>query len=190
MTGVPFSFGGILLSEYLATAARAYREICRFSYTFSFSNGETIKLVFKPQNFVHLAGLRKLNDVYEFQTVRNAINIYHDILRGNITDLHLQMSVHYDSDARERIENLARLEELLKTDKAIWNFDPKKSKVVTRLKSKVIFFKPDGFDFYLMLGAAPNGVTWYPETFFFRFDDQYLTDQEIVSIQSMIRKTV
>ena len=176
------------MSEYLLTAAKAYQAICRYSYLFSFSNGKTIKLVFKPQNFVHLAGLRKLNDVYEFQAGRSATNIYHDILRGNITDLHLQMSVHYDTDARERIENLSRLEELLKADKAIWNFDPKKSKVVTRLKSKVIFFKPDGFDFYLMLGAAPDGVTWYPETFFLRFDDQYLTDQEIVSILSMTRE--
>ena len=112
------------------------------------------------------------------------------ILRGTTTDLHLQMSVHYDSDARDRIENLARLEALLRTDKAIWNFDPKKSKVVTRLKSKVIFFKPDGFNFYLMLGSAPDGETWYPETFFLRFDDQYLADQEIVSILSMKREPV
>ena len=173
------------MTDYLFQAASAYRSVCLNAYSYSFSNGEKIQLIFKPQNFAHLAGLRKLNDVYEFQAIRSASNIYHEVLKKNITDLHLQMSVHYDSDARERIQHLSRLEELLNTDKAIWNFDAKKSMIATRLKSKVILFKPDGFDFYLMLGAAPDGSTWYPETFFLRFDDQYLKGQEIVSITAL-----
>lgn len=170
----------------LQKAAAAYRDICRRRYSFTFSNDRQIEVLFKPQNFVHLAGLRKLNDINEFQDHFTAINIFKMILQGKINDYDLQRSVHYDTDARERILFISEMENLLHTRYAVWDFDPKKgSGINTRLKSKVILFRNESGDFYLLLGLAPDGRTYYPETFFLRFDDAYIRGQDIVKITSV-----
>lgn len=162
-----------------------YREICKHRYQYTLANGEQVCIVFKPQNFVHLAGLRKLNDLYEFQQCNSAVNIYKKILSGSIDMYTLQNSVNYHTDARERIENLCRLDCLLQTKRVVWQFDRNKTYVHTNLKSKVILFRDDGFDFYLMLGAVDNGKTYYPETFFLRYDAAYIRGQQIVPVEKI-----
>lgn len=173
------------MSNIIQKAAMAYADVCKYHYLYTFSNGKQALVIFKPQNFVHLAGLRKLNDLTEFQPANSAVNIYKRILRGEIDQYTLQRSIHYNSDARERIENLARLAEVLHTNQAVYNFDPQKARVISRLKSSIIFFRDDGLNFYLMLGAAQNGASYYPETFFLRFDTAYLQGQQIVRIDRL-----
>lgn len=173
------------MSDILQNAANAYQQICKHKYRYTLANGEQVCIVFKPQNFVHLAGLRKLSDLYEFQKQNSARNIYKNILRGKITDYDLQRSIHYDTDAKERIANLCRLDHLLQTKQVVWNFDRAKTYVHTALKSNVIFFRDDGFDFYLMLGVVDEGETYYPETFFLRFDAAYIHGQQIVSVEKL-----
>lgn len=172
------------MADILQKAAEAYAEVCKHDYRFTLSNGEVITVVFRPKNFAHLAGLRKLDDIYELKNYR-ATNIYKSALRGELTVYDLQRSAHYNSDARERIENLCRLGYLLQTKQIVWEFDPKKALVHTQLKSNVIFFRDDGFDFYLMLGAVNDGKSYYPETFFLRFDSAYIKGQKIVSIEKL-----
>lgn len=171
--------------DILQKAALEYSKICTHKYHYTLSNGEKILVEFKPQNFVHLAGLRKLNDLYEFQQQFSATNIYKKILRGDIGIYDIQQSVHFDTDAKERVENLCRLDYLLQTKLAVWGFDHKKTHVRTRLKSSVIFFRDDGYNFYLMLGVAKNEKTYYPETFFLRFDAAYIHGQEIVTVENL-----
>lgn len=171
--------------DLLQKAALAYSSICKHRYQYTLSNGKRVCIVFKPQNFVHLAGLRKLNDLHEFQQCNSAVNIYKDILNGRINMYTLQTSVHYNTEARERIENLCRLEYLLQTKSVVWDFDRSKAYVHTNLKSNVILFRDDGFDFYLMLGAVDNGQTYYPETFFLRYDSAYIRGQQIVSVEKL-----
>jgi len=173
------------MSDILQMAAQKYSDICKFQYCFTLSNGEQILVVFKPQNFVHLAGLRKLNDLDEFQDKHRSINIYKRILAGEIGIYDAQRSVHYDFDARTRIENLARLDYLLNTDRVVWDFDKDKAPLRTRLKSTVLFFRDDGFEFYLLLGVAQDGVYYYPETFFLRYDDAYIRGQNIVYVDKL-----
>lgn len=173
------------MTDILLTAARAYQRLCRDRYRFTFSNGERIEVIFRPRNFVHLAGLRKLSDVYAFQDIHSAMNIYKDILGGRITDFDLQSSIHFDTEARERIESLPLLEDLLHTGRAVWMFNPRLCRANTKLKSKVIFYKPAGGSFFLTFGAAPDGKTYYPETFFLRFDDAYIAGQQTVAISNV-----
>lgn len=173
------------MADILQKAALAYQQVCRHKYLYTLGNGAQICVVFKPQNFVHLAGLRKLNDLYEFQANRTAGNIYKEILRGKISVYDLQRSVHFDTDAKARIENLSRLDYLLQTKFVVWGFDRSKTYVRTNLKSTVIFFRDDGFDFYLMLGVADDGETYYPETFFLRYDAAYIRGQQIVSVEKL-----
>lgn len=178
------------MSNIIQKAALSYAEVCKYRYLFTFSNGKQALVIFKPQNFVHLAGLRKLSDLVEFQSSHSAIQIYKQILRGNIDQYTLQRSVHYDRDAHERIENLSRLSDLLLTDRAVFDFDAGKSRVVSRLKSRIIFFRDDGLNFYLMLGVAEDGTSYYPETFFLRFDTAYIQGQNIVRIEKLEILTV
>lgn len=173
------------MADILQKAAETYKQVCQHKYCYTLSNGKQVCVVFKPQNFVHLAGLRKLSDLYEFQKQNTATNIYKNILRGKITAFDLQRSIHFDIDAKERIENLCRLDYLLQTKQVVWNFDRAKTCVHTHLKSNVIFFRDDGFDFYLMLGAVNEGETYYPETFFLRFDTAYIHGQQIVLVEKL-----
>lgn len=179
-----FLYGG-RMENYVQQAAIEYDKVCKKQYHYTFDNGQEIKIVFKPQNFAHLAGLRKLNDLNEFQPKFPAKIIFQKALAGEITPYDLQRSEHYDTDARERVENLCRLSSLLQTDKAVYGFDAKKSPISSRLKSEVVFFHEDGYNFYLMLGVAKDGVTYYPETFFLRFDDAYIKGQNIVHVESL-----
>ena len=54
-----------------------------------------------------------------------------------------------------------------------------------KLKSTVILFKDDGFNFFLMLGVAEEGATYYPETFFLRYDAAYIKNQTIVEVNAL-----
>ena len=177
--------GNFSMTDLLQKAAKTYREICKKQYRYTLNNGQCVHIVFRPQNFVHLAGLRKLSDLYEFQPPFSAVNIYRSILRGDITMFDLQRSIHFDSDAKERVENLCRLEEVLQTKKIVWGFDHTKTYVRTKLKSTVILFKDDGFNFFLMLGVAEEGATYYPETFFLRYDAAYIKNQTIVEVNAL-----
>jgi len=170
--------------DILQKAAIAFNNLCKHQYAFDLSNGHTVKLVFRPQNFAHLAGIRKFADLYEFGRDTSSINLFYKILRGEISLFDAQRSSMYDTEARERIENLSRIGELLHTKRVVYGFDSAKSMIKSRLKSTVIFYKDDGLNFYLMLGIAPDGVTYYPETFFLRYDNAYIKGQTIVSVES------
>lgn len=171
------------MADILQQAAMAYKDICRHQYCYTLSNGQKVQIVFKPQHFAHLAGLRKLSDVYEFQQQSaSAVNLYKSILKGKIGIYDAQRSMHFDTEARERIENLARLEYLLQTKQVVWGFDKRIAPLSTKLKSTVIFFRDDGYNFYLLLGAAKDGETYYPETFFLRYDAAYIRGQNIVKV--------
>ena len=71
---------------------------------------------------------------------------------------------------------------LLKTKRAVYGFDSNKAPITTSLKSRIILFSDEGYNFYLLLGLAADQSSYYPETFFLRFDDAYIRGQQIVSV--------
>jgi len=168
--------------DILQKAAYIYDNLCKHHYVFELSNGHTITLILRPQNFAHLAGIRKFSDLYEFRKDITAINLYHKILRGEIKLADAQRSQHYDLDAKDRIEYLSRVEELLKSDRVVYGFDPNKNKLNSRLRSTVLLFKGDSHNFCMVLGIAPDGKTYYPETFFLSYGIRYIEGQNIVSV--------
>ena len=170
--------------DILQKAAIEFDYLCKRQYVFKLSNGQIVRLVFKPQNFAHLAGIRKFSDLYEFSKATSSINLFNKIIRGELSLLNAQQSENYGTDARERIENLSRIGELLYTKSVVYGFDAAKSIIKSRLRSTVILFKDDGHFFYLILGIAPDGATYYPETFFLRYDDAYIKGQNIVTVES------
>ena len=173
----------------LQNAAEAYQQICKNTYQYTFDNNETILVKFRPQNFCHLAGLRKLNDLREFQyengkPVYSAINLYQKALAGDFPDYYLQTSTLYSQESKDRIDCLSNLQNLLETKTAVYGFNPSIAKIDTKMKSTVILFNNEGYNFYLLLGLAEDQTCYYPETFFLRFDDAYIKGQNIVSVNN------
>ena len=172
----------------LQEAAISYREICRHTYKYTFDNGHSIIVKFKPANFCHLAGLRKFDDLREFQIessrpVLSSTNIYNKALNDEFSDYYLQTSKAYTQEARDRIECLSKLPQLLQTKQAVYDFDKKILRIRSSLKSSIILFSDEGYNFYLMLGLAEDSTYYYPETFFLRFDDAYISGQKIVGVK-------
>lgn len=175
--------------DLLWEAARVYRKLTNKEIVVTFGNDEFIRIIFKDANFVHLAGLNKLADIAIMEN--SARYIFKMILKGRITWDDLNKSVFFDAQARERIKSLSRIGELLVADgRAIFPFDPAKCRARVSFKSRAIFFKEDGYDFYITFGAAQDksGEYYYPETMFYRYDGAYIDNQNVVSIKSVEAK--
>ena len=175
--------------DLLREAACVYRELTNKEFIVTFDNGESIRIIFKDANFVHLAGLNKLTDIALLKN--SAKYIFKIILKGRITWDDLNKSIFFDAQARERLESLVRIGELLVADGlAIFPFDKAKCRARVSFKSDVIFFKEDGYDFFITFGAAQDksGEYRYPETIFYRYDMTYIVHQNVVSIKSIEAK--
>ena len=174
----------------LQNSAKAYKQLCEKIYKYTFSNNQTILVKFRPQNFCHLAGLRKLDDLREFQyengqPVYTATNIYQKALAGDFQDYYLQTSLSYSQELKDRIDCLSNLHKLLNTETAVYGFDPSIAQIDTKMKSTIILFSDEGYNFYLLLGLAEDQTYYYPETFFLRFDDAYIKGQQIVLVTNL-----
>ena len=106
-------------------------------------------------------------------------------MQGDFDDYYLQTSHAYTQESKERIECLANLSKLLETKNAVYGFNPEIAPIDTSLKSSVILFSDEGYNFYLLLGLAEDQELYYPETFFLRFDDAYTRGQKLVSIEKI-----
>ena len=178
------AYGGILL-DVLKKAAEEYRQFVGREYLITFSNGESIRLIFKAGNLKHLAGLNKLTDLDFISTEQRAQTLLNKALSGAITCDDLNYSRFFSSEAKERIESLARISEVLTHNGlAVYRFDRCICQARVSFKSDIIFFKADGHEFFITFGAAKDstGDFYYPETIFYRFDKAYIAGQSIVSI--------
>ena len=172
--------------DVLKNAVCAYQDLLGKEHHVCFSNGKEIIVVFQPANFIHLAGLRKLTDLPVLSADHSAIYLYRLIKQGKLTLEEIKCSIHYNSEIHDRIGCISRIGEVMLSGRAVWDFDGKKARVRTKLKSSVIFFKEDNFNFYLTFGVAQGGSHYYPETIFYRYDDGYIRGQNIVSVRQVM----
>ena len=175
--------------DMLKRAAVAYEKLIGKEYCITFSNGKMVRIIFKPSNFSHLAGLHKLTDIYQISSGRfSAVSLFKQAKSGKLTVEDLNCSYYFDSSAKDRLESLCRISELLTLHgKAITDFDKRKCKARVSFKADTLFFKDDGHEFFITFGAAPDkdGVYHYPETIFYRFDRTYISGQNIVFISAI-----
>ena len=168
----------------------AYSRLLGKEYRVSFSNGKTICILFKRENFVHLAGLRKLTDLAYTGRSFSANSIFSQIKKGRITEYDLNCSSHYNAEMADRLKCICEIEALLSSGKAVFPFDKSKAHVRSRLRSDILFFRGDAYGFYLTFGVADDGKHYYPETAFIRFDNGYIRDQNVVDIVGLERKSL
>lgn len=172
------------MDDILFTAAKAYKELTRKRHIITFSNGETITLVFRPQNFKHLAGINKLDDLAEISHSPNPADLYKRILHGDLTIYDIQRSKKYTTEAQDRIELITHIKHMISKGRAVFGFDSSKLKFATQIGVSVIFFEEYPYSFFLVFGVAEgrNGKIYYPKTFFMRNNDDYIRNQNIVDI--------
>lgn len=176
--------------DVLKQAAQIYQGLIGKEYCITFSDGEAVRIIFKPSNFSHLAGLHKLRDLYQISSGQyGAVSLYKLVRTGRLSLDDLKCSCYFDSQALERLESLCRICELLIVEgKAVHPFDKRKCRAQVSFKADTLFFKDDGWEFFITFGAAPDvkGEYHYPETVFYRFDRAYIAGQNIVTITDVV----
>ncbi len=167
--------------DILMQAALAYETLTQHKFRITFSNGESIIVRFRKNNFRHLSGLDKCKDLQEIATCYNPSELHSKVCRGEITIYDLQRSNRY-FEVLDRITFLPNIKEMLCCGLAVFGFDPSKTTFQSKLKSTILLFFDDSFEFYLTLGLVESTGCYYPETFFNNFGGGYTVDQNIVSI--------
>ena len=171
--------------DALKKAADVYRQLAGHEYIITFSNNESVRIIFKTSNFKHLACLHKFIDLDFISTEQRASILLKKVLTGEITATDLSCSCFFNQEERDRIESLSRIHEVLVIGGlAVYGFRRDICKARVRFKSDILFFKDDGRSFFITFGIAKDkeGTYYYPETIFYRFDRTYIENQNIVSI--------
>lgn len=161
---------------------------CRVEYLLS--NGIIIDYKYKEENFIHLIGLHKLNDIQLIQLFNDKSNkkvqtryIISRIKKEKLTDAMVKKSVFY-KDIQSRYESFSydNLTTLSYTDVVI-NFNP--TLIKSKIKSKYLLFEEKPNHEYNHLGIARDNITDknYIETFFHQRTDMYISGQTIVKIK-------
>ena len=174
--------------DALMQAAESYQRLLGNELLLTFSNGESVRLIPKAGHFKHLAGLHKLTDLDFIYHEQRASALFTKALRGDISQADLNCSRYFNAEAKERLESLSRISEVLAIGSlAVYGFDRKICKASVRFKSSILFFKDDGHQFFITFGIAQDqaGAYYYPETIFYRFDSAYIAGQNIVSITNV-----
>ena len=184
--------GGIIMDDLLKKYTDYIRlKDCKAEYLLS--NGTTIGVTYKEENFVHLLGLHKLVDIQLIQLFNNKNNkkvqtkyIISRIKKGNFNDAMIKASVFYP-DIAERYESFSyeNLTTLTYTD-AVINFNP--NRIHSKIKSDYLLFEEKANKEYNHLGIALDTVTGkrYIETFFHHSTDMYIAGQTVVKVKSFV----
>lgn len=162
---------------------------CRVEYLLT--NGMIIDFTYKEENFVHLLGLHKLEDIQLIQLFNDKNNkkvqtkyIISRIKKEKFTDAMVKASVFYQ-DIASRYENFSyeSLTTLTYTD-AIIDFNP--SLINSKIKSDYLLFEEKKNSEYNHLGIAVDVATQkrYIETFFHQSSDMYIRGQQNVKVKS------
>jgi hypothetical protein len=155
------------------------------------ANGMSVSFTYKEENFIHLLGLHKLNDIQLVQFFNDPNNktvqtryIISRIKKNKFTDSMVKASIFY-KDIADRYENFSyeNLTTLTYTD-AVINFNP--ARINSKIKSDYLLFEEKPDHEYNHLGIAVDTATQnrYIETFFHQPTDMYIQGQQIVKVES------
>ncbi len=161
---------------------------CRAVY--ELENGLIIEYIYRKDNFVHLIGLHKLEDILLISMFNDKSNlkintrtVIKNIKNGKLTDKMVRNSAFFHK-INERYNNFSydNLTTLNYTD-AVVDFNP--TIINSQLKSDYLLFEEKTSNEYNHLGIAidnMNGVR-YAETFIHSDSDYYINGQKISKIK-------
>lgn len=182
-----------------------YEKLIKTNIQIPLNNGDIIKFTFRPQDLPHLLGLQHLVDhpvLFEYSEKRlNATELYNRMCsKGEdaIDTNEFEKSVYFDEIYNGRIQyfstemilDIIQARQIVKFDSTkIKNFSTKLDKIEymfwKRYKDKDNNYGYFGIGF--MTSGKANDIN-YPNTFFFRLDDEYLCRQKAVLPYSFMKK--
>jgi hypothetical protein len=161
-------------------------------------NGDIIKFTFQRQNLPHLLGLQYLVDIpilFEYKEGRkSATAIYKGMKDNTIETEKFEDSNKFDKiyEGRLKYFNSNMIMEIIKSKQLVKFFDGKVKDFDSKLKKvDYMFWKrmqdEDGTYGYFGVGftTSEEEELNYPNTFFFRADNQYVIGQDIVNPLSL-----
>lgn len=164
---------------------------CRAVY--ELENGLSIEYTYRKDNFVHLIGLHKLDDILLISMFNDKSNlkvntrtVIKNIKNGKLTDSMVNNSAFFPV-IKERYNSFSydNLTTLNYTD-AVIDFNP--ALINSRLKSDYLLFEERPVNEYNHLGIAidnQNGVR-YAETFIHADSNYYIKGQKISKIKKFV----
>ena len=182
-----------------------YEKLIKTSIQIPLSNGDTIRFTFNPQDLPHLLGLQHLVDnpiLFEYSEKRlSATELYHRMCSDGddaIDTNEFENSAYFNELFNVRIQyfsselilDIIHARQIVRFDYSkIKNFSTKLDKIEylfwKRYKDKNNKYGYFGIGF--MAFGKESDVN-YPNTFFFRLDDDYIENQESVLPCSIMRK--
>lgn len=182
-----------------------YEKLIKTSIQIPLSNGDTIRFTFNPQDLPHLLGLQHLVDnpiLFEYSEKRlSATELYHRMCSDGddaIDTNEFENSAYFNELFNGRIQyfsselilDIIHARQIVRFDYSkIKNFSTKLDKIEylfwKRYKDKNNKYGYFGIGF--MASGKESDVN-YPNTFFFRLDDDYIENQESVLPCSIMRK--
>ena len=182
-----------------------YENLIKTNIQIPLSNGDIIKFTFKPQDLPHLLGLQHLVDnpvLFEYSEKRLSATTLYNMMNSEGEDSvepdEFEKSIHFDELYNGRIQyfssemilDIIKARQIVKFNSAkIKNFPTKLDKI------EYMFWKQykdkDNNYGYLGIGFMASGKDSdinYPNTFFFRLDNEYVCYQENVLPYSIMKK--
>lgn len=182
-----------------------YEKLIKTSIQIPLNNGDTIKFTFNPQDLPHLLGLQHLVDnpiLFEYSEKRLSATDLYNRMRSNGDDAididEFEKSEYFDEIYNGRIQyfssdmilDIIQARQIVKFDSAkIKNFSTKLKKIQYMFWKR---YKDKNNNYgYFGIGFMSSGNSKdinYPNTFFFRLDDEYICNQEKVLPYSIMKK--
>ena len=182
-----------------------YERLIKTSIQIPLNNGDMIKFTFNPQDLPHLLGLQHLVDnpiLFEYSEKRlSATDLYNRMCSEGedaVDTDEFEKSEYFDEIYNGRIQyfssemilDIIQARQIVKFDYTkVKNFSTKLDKIEymfwKRYKDKNNNYGYFGIGF---MSSGKSSDINYPNTFFFRLDDEYICYQEKVLPYSMMKK--
>lgn len=182
-----------------------YEKLIKTNIQIPLSNNDIIKFSFNPQDLPHLLGLQHLVDnpiLFEYSEKRLSATDLYNRMCGNGEDAidtdEFENSEYFDEIYKGRIQyfssetilDIIQAKQIVKFDyNKVKNFPTKLDKIEYMFWKK---YKDENNNYgYFGIGFMSSGKSSdinYPNTFFFRVDDEYICHQERVLPYSLMKK--
>ena len=182
-----------------------YEKLIKTNIQIPLSNNDIIKFSFNPQDLPHLLGLQHLVDnpiLFEYSEKRLSATDLYNRMCGNGEDAidtdEFENSEYFDEIYKGRIQyfssktilDIIQAKQIVKFDyNKVKNFPTKLDKIEYMFWKK---YKDENNNYgYFGIGFMSSGKSSdinYPNTFFFRVDDEYICYQERVLPYSLMKK--
>lgn len=162
-----------------------YEWLTEKKYSYELVNHCDLVVIFKIENFPHIAGLHKLIDINYFDKLNQrkitGKKVYKKLKNNEITNEMICKS-HYYVDIEKRIKYFSKIKSLV-FEKVIYDFD--RSKVRSRIGADLVLYTiEDNLYIHLFLVKNKNGY-YYPMTFIVESDDRYVRGQKKYDVKKI-----